>query len=394
MLVRRDRARTLLNEPTRALRPAAPEVTLDFVCHVFESIQSPVFVKDQAFRFAFVNDAFCRIMRRARHELLGFTDFDVAPAEQAQVFRDVDMAILASAQPHENEEFLSAPDGAEFIVVTRKSVFELPGRGRFIVGVMSDITERKRMEAALSKAKAEAESANHAKSQFLANMSHELRTPLNAIIGFSEIIKEEFLGADAFEQYKIYAGDIHKSGRHLLELINDIFDLTKVEAGKYRLDEVPCDLAAIIADVAHLMHDLAQRNGVTLSQRAPSDLPRLLGDARAIRQIVVNLLSNAIKFTPAGGRVEVAARLAADAGLEINVVDTGIGMAPRDIPRALKPFIQLEDTWERKYEGTGLGLPLVNALLNLHGGTLQIESKPGVGTAVTTRFPAARTIRR
>ncbi|HZS12416.1 MAG TPA: ATP-binding protein [Nitrospirales bacterium] len=370
----------------------ARDVTLDFVCHVFEAIQSPVFVKDQDFRFAFVNDAFCRIMRRGRHELIGFTDFDVAPPEQAQVFRDVDTMIIASAEPHENEEFLSTPDGTEFIVVTRKSVIELPGRGRFIVGVMSDITERKRMEAALSKAKAEAENANRAKSQFLANMSHELRTPLNAIIGFSEIIKEELLGQGAFARYKVYAADIHKSGRHLLDLINDILDLTKVEAGKYRLQESECDVAAIVAEVAHLMHDLAQRNGVALSQRLPADLPRLLGDARAIRQIVVNLLSNAIKFTPSGGRVTLAAGLASDGMLEIKVADTGIGMAPRDIPRALKPFLQLEDTWGRKYEGTGLGLPLVNALLTLHDGTLQIDSIPAVGTTVTARFPAARTI--
>jgi signal transduction histidine kinase len=299
--------------------------------------------------------------------------------------------MLASGTPHQNEEVISTPDGTEFFLMTRKSVFELPGRGRFIVGVLSDITERKRMEVALSKAKRDAESANHAKSQFLANMSHELRTPLNAIIGFSEIIKDEVLGTAAFDRYKDYAADIHQSGRHLLQLINDVLDLTKVEAGKYELRETECDLWAIIAEVAHLMHDLAKRGGVSLEHRTEPGLPRLRADARAVRQIVVNLLSNAIKFTPPGGKVEIAASLGDDGSLAIDVLDTGIGMSPADIPRALKPFLQLEDSWARKYEGTGLGLPLVQALLTMHGGTLQIDSTPGYGTAVTAGFPPART---
>jgi PAS domain S-box-containing protein len=391
-LVRGERARTDPDAATATSGRPAPDVTLDFLSHVFEAIQNPVFVKDQDFRFAFVNDAFCRFMGRARHELIGFGDFDIVPPEQAQVFRDVDVAMLATGAPHQNEEVISTPDGGEFFLMTRKSVFELPGRGRFIVGVLSDITERKRMEIALSKAKGEAESANRAKSQFLANMSHELRTPLNAIIGFSEIIKDEVLGAAA-DRYKDYAADIHQSGRHLLQLINDVLDLTKVEAGKYELRESACDLAAVISEVVHLMHDLAQRGGVALEHRTEPGLPALFADARAIRQIVVNLLSNAIKFTPAGGRVEVGATLAADRRFEIAVIDTGIGMSPADIPRALKPFLQLEDSWARKYEGTGLGLPLVQALLALHGGALQIDSMPGYGTTVTARFPAERTRR-
>ena len=382
------------DEATATADPSAPGVTLDFLSHVFEAIQNPVFVKDQDFRFVFVNDAFCLFMRRARHELIGLTDFDVVPHEQARVFRDVDMVILAGAGPHQNEEALSTPDGTRFIIVTRKSVFELPGRGRYIVGVMSDITDRKRMEVDLSKAKAEAEGANRTKSQFLANMSHELRTPLNAIIGFSEIIKDTVLGAASFERYRDYAADIHQSGRHLLQLINDILDLTKVEAGKYELHESECSLPAIISEAARLMHDLAQRNGVTLLHRSASDLPLLFADERAIRQIVVNLLSNAIKFTPRGGQVEIAAAAAPDAGLLIRVTDTGIGMALEDIPRALTPFLQLDDSWDRRYEGTGLGLPLVQALLTMHGGVLQIDSEPGSGTSVAALFPSERTRRR
>jgi PAS domain S-box-containing protein len=366
-----------------------------FLLQVLGGIQNPVFVKDEAFRFIFVNQAFCDFMGRAQSELLGRTDFDIAPAEQAQVFRDVDIEVFAAGAPHENEEAISNAEGVEFWIVTKKSVFALPGGdGRFVVGVISDITRRKRMESELHAAKVEAENANRAKSQFLANMSHELRTPLNAIIGFSEIIKEELFGAIEETRYKAYAEDIHRSGGHLLQLINDILDLTKIDAGKYQLRETDCDLHHVIADVTHLMHDLAVRNGIHLQHHVAPDLPLLFADERALRQVVVNFLSNAVKFTPRGGRIAVAACQAPDGGLEISVADTGIGMAPADIPRALTPFHQLEDSWDRRYEGTGLGLPLVNALLTLHEGTLEVVSAPHAGTTVTARFPTHRSVSR
>src|SRR3954471_916496 len=193
----------------------------DFLKKVVGGIQNPVFVKDESFRFVFVNEAFCRFMGRSEPELLGNTDFDVVPADHAQVFRDVDIKVFANGVPYENEEAISNAGGAEFWIVTRKSIFDLPGAGRFIVGVISDITERKRMEVELWQAKVEAENANHSKSQFLANMSHELRTPLNAIIGFSEIIKDELFGGIQEQRYRGYAEDIHRSGGHLLQLIND-----------------------------------------------------------------------------------------------------------------------------------------------------------------------------
>jgi PAS domain S-box-containing protein len=364
----------------------------DFLLKILGGIQSPVFVKDESFRFVFVNDAFCRFMGFTESELLGRTDFDVAPIEQARVFRDVDLQIFANGLPHENEEALSNSGGAEFWIVTRKSIFEIPGVGRFIVGVISDITHRKRMEVELWQAKVEAENANRAKSQFLANMSHELRTPLNAIIGFSEIIKDELFGAIEETRYKAYAEDIHRSGGHLLQLINDILDLTKIDAGKYQLRETECNIELAVSDAVRLIHDIVVRNGIMLSSRSEPNLPMLFADERAVRQIVLNFLSNAAKFTARGGRIEVAACKAPDGGLQISVSDTGIGMAPDDIPRALSPFHQLEDSWDRRYEGTGLGLPLVNALLTLHEGRLDIASAPGVGTTVTAHFPPHRTV--
>jgi PAS domain S-box-containing protein len=364
----------------------------DFLLKVVGGIQNPVFVKDESFRFVFVNEAFCRFMGRSESELLGYTDFDVVPVEHAQVFRDVDLKVFAGGVPHENEEAIANSGGAEFWIVTRKSIFELPDAGRFIVGVISDVTHRKRVEVDLYQAKVEAENANHAKSQFLANMSHELRTPLNAIIGFSEIIKEELFGGIEEPRYRAYAEDIHRSGGHLLQLINDILDLTKIDAGKYKLRETECDVQLAVSDVVRLMHDIVVRNGITLENKTAARLPLLFADERAVRQIVLNFLSNAAKFTPRGGRIEIAARQAPDGCLEISVADTGIGMAPEDIPRALSPFDQLEDSWDRRYEGTGLGLPLTNALLTLHEGTLDIASAPGAGTTVTARFPTHRTL--
>jgi PAS domain S-box-containing protein len=364
----------------------------DFLLKIIGGIQNPVFVKDESFRFIFVNPAFCELMGRSEAELLGRTDFDVVPAEHAQVFRDVDSRVFADGLPVENEESIANAGGAEFWIVTRKSIFELPGAGRFIVGVISDITQRKRIEIELWQAKVEAENANHAKSQFLANMSHELRTPLNAIIGFSEIIKDELFGSIGETRYRAYADDIHRSGGHLLQLINDILDLTKIDAGKYRLRETECDVQLAVSDVVRLMHDIVVRNGITLEDKTVPGLPLLFADERAVRQIILNFLSNAAKFTPRGGRIEIAARQASDGSLEISVSDTGIGMAPEDIPRALSPFDQLEDSWDRHYEGTGLGLPLTNALLILHEGKLDIVSAPAQGTTVTAHFPAHRTL--
>ena len=368
--------------------------TDEFLSQVVNAVQNPVFVKDEGFRFVFFNDAFCALLGRTRDDLIGRTDYDVVPSEQAAVFQDIDAQVFASGAPHENEEMLTSADGAEYWLVTRKSIFEVPGRGRYVVGVISDITLRKRIEKDLLAAKLLAEDANRAKSQFLANMSHELRTPLNAVIGFSEIIKNEMLGAINDPRYREYAEDIHRSGAHLLQLINDILDLTKVEAGKYELQEEVCDVAKAISDAIRLMRDLATNGGLTLQNLVSPDLPFLFADERCLRQMVVNFLSNAVKFTPKGGRIDVGAQLDGDGALIISVTDTGIGMKPDDIPRALSPFRQLENSLGRRYEGTGLGLPLVKALLDLHQGSLAIASELGAGTTASACFPAHRTVHR
>ena len=361
---------------------------------VVNSVQSPVFVKDERLRFVLFNEAFYKLVGRPDDSLIGLSDYDVVPPEQAAFFQEIDRKVLANGTPHESEEMLTSADGAEHWLFTRKSIFEVAGGERYLVGVISDITERKRIEKDLVAAKVKAEDANRAKSLFLANMSHELRTPLNAVIGFSEIIKDELLGAINEHRYRDYAGDIHRSGKHLLQLINDILDMTKVEAGKYQLREDVCDVAKIVGDAIALVQNLAIQNELTSAWTCRRTFRSCSRTNAASVRSLVNFLSNAIKFTPKGGEVAVSARLEPDGTIALAVVDTGIGMATDDIPQALSPFQQLEGSHGRKYEGTGLGLSLIKAMVDLHEGSLHLDSKLGAGTTVTARFPPRRTIYR
>ena len=255
----------------------------------------------------------------------------------------------------------------------------------------AEIRRRTVAEQEARAARQQAEAANGSKSEFLANMSHELRTPLNAVIGFAEVIEKQLFGPVGSARYVAYASDIRDSGTHLLDIINDILDLSKVEAGRLELNEEDCDVAAIAASAVRLVQDRADRAGLRLEANLPLDLPRLRADSRAIKQILLNLLTNAVKYTPAGGRVAVAAALD-EGGLALGVADTGIGMASEDIPRALAAFGQIDNALNRKHEGTGLGLPLVKALTEAHGGRLELESEIGVGTTATVRLPRDRVL--
>ena len=241
-------------------------------------------------------------------------------------------------------------------------------------------------------ARDQADGASRSKSEFLATMSHELRTPLNAIIGFSEVIKKEMLGPVGSTKYRDYANDINESGQHLLELINDILDLSKVEAGMEELHEEDITVPAVARSVLQLVRQRAENGGLKLEFEIPDDLPLLCADKRKLKQILVNLLTNAIKFTDAGGLVALRASCRADRGFEFQVADTGIGIAPEDIPKALSQFGQVDSDLGRRHEGTGLGLPLAKCLAELHGGSLDLQSQIGVGTTVTVRFPAERIV--
>jgi Amt family ammonium transporter len=254
----------------------------------------------------------------------------------------------------------------------------------------AEVSRREHTAKELAAAKERAELANAAKSQFLATMSHELRTPLNAIIGFSEIMTQEYFGPLGSAKYTEYAGDIHKSGTHLLSVINDVLDLSKIEADKFELIETDIDLSEAIGDAARYVEQRARMEKIAF-EMLPVPALTLMADAKALRQMLLNLLTNAVKFTPSGGRVSLRASIEADGRLAISVGDSGQGMRRSDIPRALEAFGQITgDKTRYAHEGTGLGLPITAALIRLHGGTLVIDSRPGSGTTATLRFPTGR----
>ncbi|MBI3451761.1 MAG: PAS-domain containing protein [Rhodospirillales bacterium] len=258
------------------------------------------------------------------------------------------------------------------------------------VATHTDVTERENTAEALRSAKEVAELADRAKSEFLANMSHELRTPLNAIIGFSEIMCSELYGKLGDPRYAEYVRDIRDSGGHLLELINDILDLSKIEAGKSTLHEEDVDIARLLTVSTRLVRDRARIAGVGMETELAADLPAVRADEIKLKQIVLNLLSNAIKFSPSGGRITIHAGIEPSGKLEIAITDTGVGMRAEDIPIAMMPFRQVDSSLARRHEGTGLGLPLAKGLVEMHDGELAIESTPGRGTTVTIRLPAHR----
>jgi len=289
-------------------------------------------------------------------------------------------------------EFFTQNGGVMFVCISGRAVVDEEDKKRHYECTMYDITERRRAELGLLQAKEQADFANRSKSEFLANMSHELRTPLNAIIGFAEIIKDQLFGPVGQTQYVEYAKDIYDSGGLLLSLINDILDMSKIEAGKRELAEIDLDMAKLVRSVGVLVDSRAKLGKVRMHWEVPKDLPHLRGEERALKQILTNLLTNAIKFTPEGGTVTIGAALDQSGNMRISVTDTGIGIAAEDIAVALAPFGQIESALSRKHQGTGLGLPLTKALVELHGGVLDLQSKLGEGTTVTLIFPADRVI--
>jgi PAS domain S-box-containing protein len=297
-------------------------------------------------------------------------------------------ARLAGQETISNYEFrLIRRDGTIVWVHTFAGLTTWDGQ-RASLSWMSDISDRKRMEEELRRSTEAAEFANRTKTEFLANMSHELRTPLNAILGFSEVIRDEMFGP-AGAKYAEYARDIHLSGAHLLEIINDVLDLSKLEAGKLDLRESEVSLAQLTEECIVLVRNKAEEGHIRLVNSVPRDLPLLRADARAVKQVILNLLSNAVKFTPEKGQVTIAAAYDGK-DMCLWVSDTGIGMTPEQMQIALSPFGQVDSKLARKHDGTGLGLPICRSLMELHGGSLELSSEPNRGTTTTARFPRAR----
>jgi signal transduction histidine kinase len=269
---------------------------------------------------------------------------------------------------------------------------------------MGSIAGRQRVETALKAARVQAELAassatdamlaaqasNRAKSEFLANMSHELRTPLNAIMGFSQIIAEQTLGPVGTDKYLEYSRDITGSAEHLLAIINDILDLARIEAGKSELTEEPIDPPQLVASCVRVVSERARLAAVRIDV-VPSPVDFLIvADERKMKQIIINLLSNAVKFTLADGTITLSWELIEGRGCRLSVRDTGIGIAAEDLPRVMQPFAQVEGGLNRRYDGTGLGLPLTRGLAELHGGSLHLDSELGRGTIASIDLPMSR----
>ncbi|WP_341704406.1 ATP-binding protein [Ferrovibrio sp.] len=402
----------------RVAMEAAVAQNRDLLRSVIDAIPAPISVKGPDGRYILANRNVLAILGVSDKQLIGrrLSELEIGgvATDSRKAFvagmEEMERELLASGRSVLNRELVYYLAGDRLRAELKSKVPLRDGAGR-ITGILSialDITERKLAEQALDEANLQlrrqaedlerlaasyarerehAVAANRAKSEFLANMSHELRTPLNAIIGFAEVITLRMWG-ESSEKYFDYAGDVVTSARHLLNVINDILDMSKIEAGRYELQLQQGPLQSLVDDCLTIVKGRAGEGGVSLVNELPADLPAARLDARAVKQVLLNLLSNAIKFTPPGGVVRIGGCRESDGGVAIAVTDTGIGIRRDNLGRIFEPFWQGDPSISRRSEGTGLGLTISRKFMELHGGTLEIDSDEGQGTVATLRFPA------
>ncbi len=332
-------------------------------------------------------------MRESKATYSSFVE-SVHPEDRAAVEQEM-KRVLKDCIPYKSEHRIIRPNGSVRYVQAQGKVEIGPdGTAYKLLGATCDITELVAAKTEMTEAKVAAEASNEAKSNFMANMSHELRTPLNAILGFSEIMESELYGPHSNPLYQNYAGDIRKSGEHLLSVINDILAVSRFEAGKTALnEEAAINIEELITKCTKWVERQAEEAGIVLRTTIAPGLPALRGDPRLLVQAILNLLSNAVKFTSREGLVEISAIENSVGGINISVKDTGIGMTADQIRRIGEPFLQFDDTRSRKFEGTGLGLVIAKQLLELHGCKLEIQSTPNVGTTFSVNLPPGRSVR-
>jgi len=362
---------------------------------VIDAMPAMVNAKDQDSRYVMMNVYQAKMYGTTPTEALGKTAAELLGASYGNFTRDLDIQVIESGKPTDfYEERYASADGIERDWLTVKvPLFDAAGRAYRVISVSTDITRRKAADRHLAQirmdlqsAKDAAEAANNAKTNFLANMSHELRTPLNAVLGFSEVMEKEILGPIGTPRYREFAAGIHKSGTMLLQLINDVLDMAKIEAGHRDLLREPVDLRNVADDALLVIRQRAQGAGIALDVQIAEDLPPIVADHRALAQILVNLLTNAVKFTPAGGTITLAIRHA-EGRFTFQVADTGCGIPADMLDRLGTPFLQVQSSMTRSHEGTGLGLALIKSLVALHDGAFKIDSTEGKGTTVTVTLP-------
>jgi len=358
---------------------------------VFDVSEVGIVVSDQNYRILRINDSFIRIYGWDRDDLIGKEFIELVTPDERDKARKSHEEFLQSGIRSSGEMKIIRKDGNIANALFTTAALELSQGRKFQVTTIMDITLRKQMELSLRIAKEQADAANHAKSAFLANMSHELRTPLNAIIGFSELIMKETFGAIGNDRYKDYLGDIHVSARHLLEIINEVLDMSKIEAGRVELDEEYFDIADLSASVARMMDSRAFSSGVKIEEIFDKNIPPIHADPRLIRQVLINLIGNAIKYSKSEGAIKIKGHLDDRKNLVLIVEDDGVGIPKNRLREALEPFGQINaNVQSQSIQGTGLGLPLAKAMVELHSGHLVLESDINQGTKVFITLPATR----
>ena len=368
---------------------------ISLMTSIFDVSEISIIITDHHRRIVRSNDAFTRTFGWPRDKIIGEDVVNIITPDEQKAAAANHENYLKAGRRASGEMKLIHHNGSIVNTLFTTATLELSQRRRFQVTTIMDITQMKQMELSLRIAKEQADAANLAKSAFLANMSHELRTPLNAIIGFSEMMEKETFGPLGNPKYIEYTGDVHTSARHLLEIINEVLDMSKIEAGRVDLDEHDVDMGEAIESVIRMMASRAFSGDIQLNSDIERDLPPLHADPRLLRQILINLVSNAVKFSRHGGRIDINAGLDSEGEMVITVRDNGVGIPKSKIKRALEPFGQIYDSAHaaRENQGTGLGLPLAKAMVELHGGSLHLDSDAGKGTTVTLSFPARRVMR-
>ena len=351
-----------------------------------DNVPALVSLKDLDGRYLFVNEEYRKNFNMGQVESEGKSTAALFPKEIAEDFAAQEHQVIENLSPVTKEHKVPHPDGNHIHLCTKFPVFDSQGQVISVGSISADITDRKQAEDDRNVALVNAEEANQAKSEFLATMSHEFRTPLNAILGFADILSNQYLGPIGKSKYLEYATDIQDSGNYLLELVNDLLDLSTIEAGKQNLQKEPVSIEELIEDCSHIISEQAKLKNITFSANYSTWLPSIFGDPRSLKQILLNLFSNAVKFTPEGGDVTVSV-LSENDEVILTVVDTGIGIDPEKIPLLTDPFVKAHEDPYLSNQGTGLGLTITKSLINLHDGTLDIASELGQGTTVTVMLP-------